>query len=201
MKLFKALPAQLFAACCVTISIAAFGCKSSAKEPEPAVIVQQPKEEVKKVVEDSIAVSALKDTGQQYFTVTVLKNNQPYIHYEGDFPAATFDGDNFTLQLAASKRILAVSHLLVLYFNGIAKGVFSIVADGNEKGKPSLIFTPEKDGNYGSGISADSGTVTITDYSPKSASGKITGKGKDEEGNEIFIKAEFINVKNLNLNH
>lgn len=198
MKFFKTLQVKLVTAVCLTVSLTAFSCKSSAKKQVPAVIVQQTKEIVKAVVEDSTSAAALKDTGQQYFTVTVFKDNKPYIHYEGDFPAATFDGDNFALQLAASKRMLAISHLLVLYFNGISKGVFPIVPDGNEKGKPTMIFTPEKDGNYGLNISADTGSVTITSYTPKSVSGKCEAKAKDSDGNEILIKAEFINVKNLN---
>lgn len=197
MRFFKRLHMKLFAAYCIAISVTAFGCKSSAKKQEPAVIVQQPNEKVNPVVKDSTSAATVKDTGQQYFTVTVLKNNRPYINYEGDFPAATFDGGNFTLQLAASKRMLAISHLLVLYFNGVSKGFFPIVPDGNEKGKPTMIFTPEKDGNYGLNISAETGSVTITNYAPKSVSGKCEAKAKDSDGNEILIKAEFINVKNL----
>lgn len=175
------------------------GCNNVEKKETPAVAVELTKEKPKPVVEVPDA-KVLKDTGQQYFTVAVLKNNQPYINYEGDFPTGTFDADNFTLQLPASKRMLSISHLLVLYFNGIDKGIFPLVNGGNEKGKPVLILTPEQEGNYGLNISADTGAVTITSYSPKSASGKITAKGKDAEGNEILIKAEFINVKNIDLN-
>lgn len=142
---------------------------------------------------------ALKDTGQQYFIVSVLKNNQPYISYEGDFSIGVFDGDYFILQMPASKRILKISHLLILYFKGIATGTFTVAPSGSEKGKPTLVFTPEKDGNYDIGVSAEEGQVTITKYSGNSVSGSIDAKGKDMDGNTISIKATFINAKNNNL--
>ncbi len=145
------------------------------------------------------ALIPLKDSGQQYFRIAVQKNNQLFAAYEGDFPIGFFDGDNFTLELPASKRMLKISHLLVLYFNGITTGTFPVAASGNEKGKPTMVFTPEIDGNYGISVSPDEGEVIITKYSAKTVSGKFTSKGKDMDGNNIAIQAEFINVKNNNL--
>ena len=152
------------------------------------------------VVESLVpALIPLKDSGKQYFRIAVQKNGKPFAAYEGDFPIGFFDGDNFTLELPASKRMLKISHLLVLYFNGITTGTFPVAASGNEKGRPTMVFTPEIDGNYGISFSPDEGEVIITEYSAKTVSGKFTSKGKDMEGNNITIQAEFINVKNNNL--
>jgi hypothetical protein len=142
----------------------------------------------------------ITDTGQQYFKITVTKNNQPYCTYEGDFPIAMFDETNFNIQFPASKRMLKISHFLVLYFKGIAVGIFAIAPSGSEKGKPTIIFTPEKDGAYGIGVSMLSGNVTITKYSTQAVSGNLNAEGKDTDGNSINVTAAFINVKNNNLN-
>ena len=152
------------------------------------------------VVESLVpALIPLNDSGQQYFRIAVQKNGNLFAAYEGDFPIGFFDGDNFTLELSASKRMMKISHLLVLYFNGITTGTFPVAASGNEKGKPTMVFTPEIDGNYGISVSPDEGEVVITEYSAKAVSGRFTSKGKDIEGNSITIQAEFINVKNNNL--
>jgi hypothetical protein len=144
-------------------------------------------------------IPVINDSGQQYFRIVVQKNDKLFAAYEGDFPIGFFDGDNFTLELPASKKMLKISHLLVLYFNGITTGTFPVAASGNEKGKPTMVFTPEQDGNYGISVSPDEGEVIITKYSAKTVSGRITSKGKDIDGNSITIQAEFINVKNNNL--
>jgi hypothetical protein len=119
--------------------------------------------------------------------------------YEGNWPIAEFTGDYCTIQMPASKRMLKISNYLVLYFRGITKGTFPIVSSGSEKGKPTLIYTPEKDGAYGVGVGANEGSVEIGKYSEKSLSGKLNAKGVDENGQEIIIKAEFINIRNNNL--
>ena len=59
-------------------------------------------------------VLQIKDSGQQYFKVIILKNNQPCINYEGDFPLGIYAGKNFNLQFPASKRMMKISHYLVL---------------------------------------------------------------------------------------
>lgn len=178
-----------------------FSCQQKQKESGNIENKQTPAQVQPDKASDTIipSLTHLQDSGQQYFRIAVQKNNQPFAAYEGDFPIGFFDGDNFTLELPASKRMLKISHLLVLYFNGIKTGTFPVVASGNEKGKPTMVFTPEQDGNYGISVSPDEGEVTITEYSEKAVSGKITARGKDMEGNSINIQAEFINVKNNNL--
>ena len=169
----------------------------------------------KKVVENSIKkdtistanttkintedVLQIKDTIEQYFKVAILKNNQPYINYEGDFPLGIYAGKNFNLQFPASKRMMKISHYLVVYFKEPSVGTFPIAASGNEKGKPTLIFTPEVDGSYGIGVAATEGQVIITKYSPAAVSGSLTAKGKDTDGNSIEIKSVFQNVGNHNV--
>jgi hypothetical protein len=143
---------------------------------------------------------AITDTGQQYFKVTVTKNNQPFAQYEGDFPIAMFDETNFNIQFPANKRMLKISHFLILYFKGIQSGSFAVAQSGSEKGKPTIIFTPEKDGNYGIGVPMLTGTVSITNYSQKTVTGTLEAEGKDTDGNIIHVKAAFINVKNNDLN-
>lgn len=154
----------------------------------------------KSVDEATIPPLVIADSGQQYFKVAVTKNNLPLAQYEGDFPIPLFADNLFTLQLPANKRMLKISHLLVLYFNSPAEGTFPIAPSGNVKGKPTLIFTPVTDGSYGIGIAADTGTVVITDYSEKTLSGSINATGKDTDGNKINIQAAFINLKNNDLN-
>jgi hypothetical protein len=111
-----------------------------------------------------------------------------------------FDEANFNIEFPASKRMLKISHSLVLYFKGIEMGTFAIAPSGSEKGKPTIIFTPEKDGAYGIGVSMLSGNVTITKYSTQAVSGNLNAEGKDTDGNSINVTAAFINVKNNNLN-
>ena len=144
-------------------------------------------------------VLQIKDTAQQYFKVAILKNNQLYINYEGDFPLGIYAGKNFNLQFPASKKMMKISHYLVVYFKEPEVGTFPIVASGNEKGKPTLIFTPEVDGSYGIGVAATEGQVTITKYTATSVSGNLTAKGKDTDGNKIEIKAVFQHVSNNNV--
>jgi hypothetical protein len=183
------------------IILFSFSCKQKQQENENKENKQTPVQ-VQPIKEPDTVIPSLtplQDSGQQYFRIAVQKNNQPLAAYEGDFPIGFSDGDNFTLELAASKRMLKISHLLVLYFNGITTGTFPVAASGNEKGKPTMVFTPEKDGNYGISVSPDEGEVIITKYSAKTVSGKFTSKGKDMDGNSITIQAEFINVKNNNL--
>jgi hypothetical protein len=183
-----------------------FSCKqkkqenSAIEKMKGTAVVQQSK--IPDTVAQALvpALALIKDSGQQYFRITVQKNDKPFAAYEGDFPIGFFDGDNFTLELPASKRMLKISHLLVLYFNGIKTGTFPVAASGNEKGKPTMVFTPEIEGNYGISVSPDEGEVIITKYSAKTVSGKFSSKGKDMDGNSIAIQAEFINVKNNNLN-
>lgn len=139
------------------------------------------------------------DSGKPYFKVAVYKNDQPYKSYEGNFPIATFLGDYLTLQMPASPRMLKTSDYLVLYFKGITTGTFPIAPSGSEKGKPTLIFTPEIDGSYGIGVGANEGQVTITKYSARFVTGSIEAKGKDTDGNIIIMKASFMNVKNNDL--
>ncbi len=184
----------LIATCCI------LSCNQNNKRgaAEKIVIDTNTKNKVNLIVTEQPLVIA--DSGQQYFKVTVTKNNQPYIQYEGDFPIAMFDEANFNIQFPASKRMLKISHFLVLYFKGIAVGSFPVAPSGNEKGKPTIIFTPEKDGAYGIGVSMLSGTVSITKYSKQAVSGNIDAEGKDTDGNTIHIKASFINVKNNDLN-
>ena len=156
---------------------------------------------VKERTDENITTTPLiiNDTGQQYFKVVVTKNNQILAEYEGDFAIPLFSENLFNLQMPANKRMLKISHFLVLYFNSPAVGSFPIAPSGNEKGKPTLIFTPEVDGNYGIGISADSGTVVFTKFSDKTLSGSIDASGKDTEGKKIHIRAAFINLKNNSL--
>jgi hypothetical protein len=174
------------------------GCNSSNKEKTP-IVPAKGIDTIKTVVQEEIPDIQLPDSGQQYFKVVVTKNNQPLAQYEGDFPLGTFVDDNFTLQLPASKRMLKISHFLVLYFKGVKEGSFPLAVSGSEKGKPTMIFTPEKDGAYGVNTSMSTGTLNITKYSKKMVSGNCTASGKDIEGNRIAIKTSFINVKNNNL--
>lgn len=139
------------------------------------------------------------DSGKPYFKVAIYKNVQPFKSYEGNFAIASFSGDYLTLQMPASPRMLKISDFLVLYFRGVTPGTFPIVPSGSERGKPTLIFTPETDGSYGVGVSAAEGQVTITKYSVKSVSGSIEAKGKDTDGNDIIMKASFMNIKNNDL--
>jgi hypothetical protein len=191
--------------CFSLLLLSLVSCKQKQKENtgikkmQDTTVAQQEKNP-DTVVESLVpALISLKDSGQQYFRIAVQKNGNLFAAYEGDFPIGFSDGDNFTLELPASKRMLKISHLLVLYFNGITTGTFPVAASGNEKGKPTMVFTPEIDGNYGISVSPDEGEVIITEYSAKTVSGKFTSKGKDMEGNNISIRAEFINVKNNNL--
>jgi hypothetical protein len=144
-------------------------------------------------------IPTIIDSGKAFFKVNIYKSNKLFTTYEGNWAIAAFDGDNFNIQFSASQRMLKIAHYLVLYFNGAAMGTFPVVASGNEKGKPTLIFTPEVNGNYGIGISADTGIVNITKYSQQTVSGTIDAKGKDENGEEIIIKTAFVNIKNNNL--
>jgi hypothetical protein len=177
------------------------GCNSSSEKNTAATKTKNlpPQQQTKQPIADLYTMPPLTDTGQQYFQVRVWKNDSLLAGYEGDWPIAAYADNNFNLQMAASERMLKISHFLVLYFNSPGAGTFPIVPSGNEKGKPTLIFTPEKEGSYGIGISAEEGTVNISAYSEKKLSGTIEAKGKDENGNEVLIKANFINIKNNNL--
>jgi hypothetical protein len=167
---------------------------------EKSVIDTIVKDKSKVVVTEDTTLPMPKDTGQQYFKVLVTKNSQPMAQYEGDFPIAMFDEANFSIQFPASSRMLKISHFLVLYFKGIMVGSFPVVISGHEKGKPTIIFTPEKDGAYGIGVSMITGNVNITKYSAAIVSGNLDAEGKDTDGNNIHVKASFINIKNNDLN-
>ena len=111
-------------------------------------------------------------------------------------PKGLQSGKNMSIQFPASKRMLKISHGMIMYFNSPSAGTFQIAPSGNEKEKPVIIFTPEIEGAYGIATSAASGTVTITKFADAQISGNIEATGKDEKGNTIVIQAAFINVKN-----
>ena len=139
------------------------------------------------------------DNGKPFFKTTIYKNDKPYVSFEGDYAIALNDANNFNLQLSKSKRMMTVDDYVVLYFNGIATGDFPIVSSGNEKGRPTLIYTPATDGVYGIGISADSGTVHISKYDAGALSGRLEAYGFDTDSNRFVVKATLINIKNNNL--
>jgi hypothetical protein len=139
------------------------------------------------------------DSGKPYFKIIIYKNSKPEVSFEGDYAIALRDANNISLQLSKSKRLMAIDDYVVLYFNGIAAGDFPIVSSGNEAGKPTLIYTPAKDGAYGIGISADSGMVHINKYDAEKFSGRFDAYGMDTDSNRFVIKAAFVNIKNNNL--
>jgi hypothetical protein len=142
------------------------------------------------------SLGELPDNGKPFFKVAVYKNNEPFAQYEGDWAIALQSGKLLSIQFPASKRMLKISHGMIMYFNSPSEGSFQIVPSGNEKEKPVIIFTPEIDGAYGIAVSAASGTVNLSKFLNEQISGNIDAVGKDEKGNSIIIKASFINVKN-----
>jgi hypothetical protein len=180
-----------------SISVAACktgGSKTDQKTVNDSIAVQQPKTTTL-ATEENLLMPPLKDTGQQYFHVRVWKKDSVIADYGGEWAYVSIAGNNFNMQMAGSKQLLKISHLLVLYFNSPAVGTFPIVPSGNEKGKPTLIFTPVIDDNYGLAIAPGEGKVDISAYTDKTLSGSIEAKGKDENGDEVIIKAAFINIK------
>ncbi len=141
-------------------------------------------------------MAAIPDSGKPFFKVAVYKNNKLFVQYEGDWAIALQAGKNMNIQFPASKRMLKIDHGMILYFNSPSEGSFQIAPSGNEREKPVVIFSPEADGAYGIGVSAQSGTVNLTKFSGGQISGNIEAVGKDEKGDAITIQAAFVNIKN-----
>jgi|CXWL01.1.fsa_nt_gi hypothetical protein len=138
----------------------------------------------------------LADSGKPYFKVAVYRNKEALAQYEGDWAIPLQSGKNMSIQFSASRQLSKIAHFMVLYFNSPSQGSFQIAPSGNEKGKPTLIFTQENDGEYGIGTAALSGTVNITNYAASQISGDIKAAGKDEKGNLITMQIAFVNLKN-----
>jgi hypothetical protein len=141
-------------------------------------------------------MAALPDSGKPFFRVAVYKAGKLFTQYEGDWAIALQSGKLMSIQFPASRRMLKISHGMIMYFNSPSVGTFPVVFSGNEKAKPVVIFTPEVDGAYGIGVSAATGTVNITSYEPNNLAGTIEAEGKDEKGNTLNLQAAFIHVKN-----
>lgn len=180
------------------------GCKEQENKPQTSKSETIATDSTKTIISAGSdmtvpALPAVTDSGKPYFKVAVYKNNRPLVSYEGDWAIAISNGNNFNIQFASSKRALKISDLLILYFNGASTGTFPLVAYGNEKGKPTLIFTPELNGSYGIGVSAFTGSVVISKYSTEAVSGTIDAEGKNENGEVVQVKAAFVNVRNNNV--
>ena len=134
----------------------------------------------------------IPDTGQVYFKVNVIKNNQPYLNYEGDYPVGSRLDSDFTVQLCASKHILDVSDMvnIDIYIKGIVTGKFPVIV-ATEQGKATILMTPVK----GSSFVPGEGSVTITKYNDKLISGKFEGRGMDYDSNKMSISGVFLNLK------
>lgn len=197
MKIILVKPVLVF----FSLSLFFVACKEQKNRPQTSKREAIVTDSIKTIIaagteRAELALPAIIDSGKPYFKVAVYKNNRPFASYEGDWAIALSTGDIFNIQFAASKRALKTSHLLILYFNGASTGTFPVVAYGNEKGKPTLIFTPEVNGTYGVGMSLQTGSVVISKYSNKIVSGTIDAEGKNENGEVVKIKAAFVNVKN-----
>lgn len=155
---------------------------------------------INKIVEPTAKIipplSAIPDSGKPYFKIMVYRNKEVLTQYEGDWAIPIQAGKLITIQFSASRQLSKIANFLVLYFNSPSHGSFPVVQSGNEKEKPTIIFTPETDGAYGIGISASSGTVNISKYTGAQISGSIEAVGKDTNGNEITIQAAFVNLDN-----
>jgi hypothetical protein len=132
------------------------------------------------------------DTGQSYFFVNAMKNDAPFIHYEGDYPIGSRLDSDFTLQFNASRHILDVSDMINIdiYIKSIVTGSFPLVTT-TEQGKANLILTPLK----GTTFEPVDGSVAITKYSETLISGKFEGHGIDPDSNKVSITGYFLNVK------
>lgn len=164
------------------------GCNSSPKN------VAQKSDSIKIDSEKTVIQNEpdIVDTGQVYFKVNLVKNNQPYINYEGDYPVGSRLDSDFTIQLCASKHILEVSDMvnIDIYIKGIVTGKFPVIV-ATEQGKANILMTPVK----GSSFVPEEGSVTITKYNDKLISGKFEGKGMDYDSNKVSISGVFLNLK------
>ena len=164
------------------------GCNPSPKNEK--IISDSNRNDAEKIIKPMELPIA--DTGQLYFKVSVTKNNEPYIKYEGYYPTGSRLDSDFTVQLLASKHILEQSDMLNIdiYIKGINTGSFPVIVS-NEQGKATMLLTPVK----GNSFTAAEGSVVITKYNDSFISGKFVRKGIDYDSNKMMINGVFLNLK------
>jgi hypothetical protein len=150
---------------------------------------------------DSIATEikttevAVVDSGQVWFSVSVTKNDTPYIKYEGDWPLLLSSNNSTTIQLAASKKLMSITNMLTIYLHGLPVGKVDVVLSNREKDKASMIMSQVINGNYDIPIMPSEGSINITKNTGRILSGNFNGKAVDAYKNVFILTGVFINVE------
>lgn len=100
------------------------GCQSGANDSKKsdAVIDSVAIIDNNKPQKESKKEPAIADSGQVWFSVSITKNDTPYIHYEGDWPLLLSSNNSSTIQLAASKKLMSITNMLTIYMHGLPTG-------------------------------------------------------------------------------
>ena len=166
------------------------GCQPGAnnsKKLNTEINSKPPQELIKK--EPSVV-----DTGQVWFNVTVIKNDTPYIHYEGDWPLLLMSNNSVTIQLSASKKLMSITNMLTIYMHGLPTGKVPVVLSGREKDKVSMVMSQVIDGNYDIPILPSEGVLNITKNTGKVLSGSFEAKARDANKDNFLLTGTFLNV-------
>jgi hypothetical protein len=166
------------------------GCKPGAndsKKPDAVIDSNKPKKE-------SNREPPVIDSGQVWFSVTVTKNDTPYIHYEGNWPLVLSSNNSSTIQLAASKKLMSITNMLTIYMHGLPMGKVPVVISGRDTDKVNMVMSQVINGNYDIPILPGEGFLNITKNTGKILSGNFETKAVDANKNYFLLSGTFLNV-------
>lgn len=169
--------------------------ETNAPSTTESVVIEKKLIETKKIKEEPLVA----DTGQTWYKVSVMKNDTPYIKYEGTWPVLMTIEGFATLAFTASKGALEISHGLTFYMYNWPPvlGRTPIIHSASKKGEVSMIMVPKENNAYGLAITPDTGFVEITknENNGKVISGYFEALATNANKDNLHFKGQFLNVK------
>ncbi|MEP6677465.1 MAG: hypothetical protein ABJA78_20050 [Ferruginibacter sp.] len=165
------------------------GCQSKTNNPA----LQQIKDSgtaQKEIKSNPVVV----DSGQVFFEVTIIKNDTPYMHYQGAWPLLLSSNNSSTIQLSESKNLMSITNMLTIYMHGLPTGNVPVVLSNRDTNTASMIMSEVVNGNYDIPIMPSEGSLQITKNTGKILSGSFQAKAIDANKNIFLLSGTFLNV-------
>jgi hypothetical protein len=175
----------------ILLLILVAGCNNNDKNIRPKTAANDTASPAKEIKQTEAAVV---DSGQVWFSVSVTKNDTPYIKYEGNWPLLLSSNNSTTIQLAASKKLMSITNMLTIYLHGLPAGKVDVVLSNREKDKASMIMSQVINGNYDIPIMPSEGSINITKNTGKILSGNFEARAIDANKQTFVVTGTFLNV-------
>jgi hypothetical protein len=134
------------------------------------------------------------DSGQVFFNMDIIKNDSPYMHYEGTWPLLLSSNNSSTIQLSESKKLMSITNILTIYMHGLPTGKVPVVLSNRDTNTVSMVMSQVINGNYDIPIMPSEGFLNITKNTGKVLSGNFRAKAVDANKNNFLLTGIFLNT-------